>query len=199
MMRIKVPGGRATSAQMHGLAAISRDYGHSLADITTRQTIQFHWLTIEQMPDIFARLESVGLTTAGACGDIARNITSSPAAGFDPQEIVDPRPVVDALQAFFHLNKDFGDLPRKYKIAVEGSTVQSTLPQINDASLIAYQPPVRRRGIGFHFFVGGGLSHPAPLSASSSICLSPPTRLTRSWMSSARSPSATGMPTQLRD
>ena len=157
MMRIKVPGGRATSEQLHALAGISRDFGHSLADITTRQTIQFHWLTIEQMPDIFARLESVGLTTAGACGDIARNITSSPAAGIDPQEIVDPRPVVDALQAFFHMNKDFGDLPRKYKIAVEGSPVQSTLPQINDASLIAYKRP-SDGVVGYHFFVGGGLS-----------------------------------------
>ena len=157
MMRIKVPGGRATSEQLHALAGISRDYGHSLADITTRQTIQFHWLTIEQMPDIFSRLESVGLTTAGACGDIARNITSSPAAGIDPQEIADPRPVVDALQAFFHMNKDFGDLPRKYKIAVEGSPVQSTLPQINDASLIAYKRP-SDGVVGYHFFVGGGLS-----------------------------------------
>ena len=163
MMRIKVPGGRATTRRScTRLAGISRDYGHGLADITTRQTIQFHWLTIEQMPDIFARLEAVGLTTAGACGDIARNITSSPAAGFDPQEIVDTRPVVDALQAFFHLNKDFGDLPRKYKIAVEGSPVQSTLPQINDASLIAYQRP-SDGVVGYHFFVGGGLSHPAAL------------------------------------
>jgi sulfite reductase beta subunit-like hemoprotein len=157
MMRVKVPGGRLTSEQLHALAGIARDYGRSLADITTRQTIQFHWLTIEDMPDIFARLESVGLTTAGACGDIARNLTSSPAAGFDPEELVDTRPVVDALQNFFHLNKDFGDLPRKYKIAVEGSPVQSTLPQINDASLIAYKR-LSDGVVGFHFFVGGGLS-----------------------------------------
>ena len=157
MMRIKVPGGRLTTAQFRAIAGLTRDYARGIADITTRQTIQLHWLTIEQMPDIFARLDAVGLTTAGACGDIARNLTSSPAAGFDPQEIVDPRPVVDALQAFFHMNKDFGDLPRKYKIAVEGSTVQSTLPQINDASLIAYKRP--SDGVaGYHFFVGGGLS-----------------------------------------
>ena len=157
MMRIKVPGGRLTSEQLHALAAISRDYGRSLADITTRQTIQFHWLTIEQMPAIFDRLKAAGLTTAGACGDIARNITSSPAAGFDPQEIIDPRPVVDALHKFFDNNHDFSNLPRKYKIAVEGSPVQSTLPQINDASLIAYQRPSDGI-IGYHFFVGGGLS-----------------------------------------
>jgi len=157
MMRIKVPGGRLTTEQLREIAALTTDYAHGFNDITTRQTIQLHWLTIEQMPDIFARLESVGLTTAGACGDIARNLTSSPAAGFDPQEIVDPRPVVDALQAFFHMNRDFGDLPRKYKIAVEGSPIQSTLPQINDASLIAYRR--QSDGVaGYHFFVGGGLS-----------------------------------------
>ncbi len=157
MIRIKVPGGRLTTLQFRAIADLTRDYARGICDITTRQTIQLHWLTIDQMPDIFARLDAVGLTTAGACGDITRNLTSSPAAGFDPQEIADPRPVVDALQRFFHLNKDFGDLPRKYKIAVEGSPVQSTLPQINDAALVAYRRP--SDGVaGFHFLVGGGLS-----------------------------------------
>ena len=157
MMRVKVPGGRLTSEQMLALAAIAKDYGRGLADITTRQTIQFHWLTIHHMPDIFERLANVGLTTAGACGDIARNITSSPAAGFDPDELVDTRPVVDALQSYFHLNRDFGNLPRKYKIAVEGSPVQSTVPQVNDAALIAHRRP-SDGVVGYHFLVGGGLS-----------------------------------------
>lgn len=157
MMRIKVPGGRLTTEQLRTIAGLTRDYARGIGDITTRQTIQIHWLTIENMPDIFARLDAVGLTTAGACGDITRNLTSSPAAGFDPQQLTDPRPVVDALQAFFHLNKDFGDLPRKYKIAVEGSTVQSTVPQINDASLIAHKRQADGV-VGYHFFVGGGLS-----------------------------------------
>ncbi len=157
MMRIKVPGGRLTTAQFRTLADLTKTYARGIGDITTRQTIQLHWLTIENMPDIFAKLDAVGLTTAGACGDITRNLTSSPAAGFDPQELTDPRPVVDALQKFFHLNKDFGNMPRKYKIAVEGSTVQSTLPQINDASLIAHRRPADGV-VGYHFFVGGGLS-----------------------------------------
>jgi sulfite reductase beta subunit-like hemoprotein len=157
MMRIKVPGGRLTAAQLRTLADLTKTYARGIADITTRQTLQLHWLTIENMPGIFAQLDAVGLTTAGACGDITRNLTSSPAAGFDPQELTDPRPVVDALQKFFHLNKDFGDLPRKYKIAVEGSTVQSTVPQINDASLIAHRRP-SDGVVGYHFFVGGGLS-----------------------------------------
>ena len=157
MMRIKVPGGRMTSEQLRTVADLTQTYARGIGDITTRQTIQLHWLTIQDMPDIFARLAAVGVTTAGACGDITRNLTSSPAAGFDPQELVDTRPAVDAIQNFFHLNRDFGDLPRKFKIAVEGSPVQSTLPQINDASLIAH----RRASdgvVGYHFFVGGGLS-----------------------------------------
>jgi len=157
MMRIKVPGGRMTTEQLRTVGDLTKQYARGIGDITTRQTIQLHWLTIADMPDIFARLEAVGITSAGACGDITRNITSSPAAGFDPQEIVDARPAVNAIQDFFHLNRDFGDLPRKFKIAVEGSPVQSTLPQINDASLIAYTRP--SDGIaGYHFFVGGGLS-----------------------------------------
>jgi len=157
MMRIKVPGGRMTTAQLRTLADLTQTYARGIGDITTRQTLQLHWLTIENMPDILDRLDAVGLTTAGSCGDITRNLTSSPAAGFDPQELTDPRPVVDALQKFFHLNKDFGNMPRKYKIAVEGSTVQSTLPQINDASLIAHKRP-SDGVVGYHFFVGGGLS-----------------------------------------
>ena len=157
MMRIKVPGGRLSTEQLRTLAGLTKDFARGISDITTRQTIQLHWLTIKDMPEIFARLEACGLTTAGACGDIARNLTSSPAAGFDPQELVDTRPAVDAIQNFFHLNKDFGDLPRKFKIAVEGSPVQSTVPQINDAALVAH----KRESdgvIGYHFLVGGGLS-----------------------------------------
>jgi len=157
MMRIKVPGGRMTSEQLRTVADLTETYARGIGDITTRQTIQLHWLTIQDMPDIFARLAAVGVTTAGACGDITRNLTSSPAAGFDPQELVDTRPAVDAIQDFFHLNHDFGDLPRKFKIAVEGSPVQSTLPQINDASLIAHRRP-SDGVVGYHFFVGGGLS-----------------------------------------
>ena len=157
MMRIKVPGGRMTSEQLRTVADLTKTYARGIGDITTRQTIQLHWLTIQDMPDIFARLAAVGVTTAGACGDITRNLTSSPAAGFDPQEIVDTRPAVDAIQDFFHLNRDFGDLPRKFKIAVEGSPVQSTLPQINDASLIAHRR-LSDGVAGYHFFVGGGLS-----------------------------------------
>ena len=83
MMRIKVPGGRLSTEQLRTLAGITKDYARGISDITTRQTIQLHWLTIEDMPEIFARLDACGLTTAGACGDIARN----PACGGRPPKI----------------------------------------------------------------------------------------------------------------
>lgn len=157
MMRIKVNGGIISSDQLRAICGIAHDYGRDLLDVTTRQTLQLHWLQIQDFPDIFARLDAVGLTSAGACGDIARNITASPTTGIDPDEYVDTRPVADALFRYFLLNKEFGNLPRKYKIAVEGHPIQSTVPQINDAALIAH----RRASdgvVGYHFFVGGGLS-----------------------------------------
>jgi sulfite reductase beta subunit-like hemoprotein len=157
MMRVKVPGGILNSEQLREIAAISHEYGRDLADVTTRQTIQLHWLEIQNFPDIFARLDKVGLTSAGACGDIARNITASPTTGIDPQELVDTRPLVDALFRFFHLNYDFQNLPRKYKIAVEGHPIQSTVPQINDAALVAHKRATDGVVV-YHFLVGGGLS-----------------------------------------
>ncbi len=156
MMRIKVPGGRITTVQLRELAAITKQYARGISDITTRQTFQLHWLKIEDMPDIFARLESVGMTTAGACGDIARNITSCPVAGLAHDELFDVRPAVDRLQTFFHNNADFANLPRKYKIAVVACPVHCALPQINDFSLIGAKNAAGENG--FHYYVGGGLS-----------------------------------------
>ncbi|HEY3331588.1 MAG TPA: nitrite/sulfite reductase [Capsulimonadaceae bacterium] len=169
MMRIKVPGGRITAPQAREVAAIATKYGRGLIDITTRQTFQYHWLKIEDMPDIFARLESVGLTSAGACGDIARNITSCPVAGLAHDELFDVRPTVNKLQDFFHNNKDFANLPRKYKIAVVACPVHCALPQINDFSLIGAKNEAGANG--FHYYVGGGLSTQPHISQNVGIWL----------------------------
>ncbi len=101
MMRVKVPGGNLNSPQMRTLADIARDYGHGMADITTRQTFQFHWFEIQQMPDILGRLDAVEIATAGACGDIARNVTGCPVAGLAHDELFDVRPTIQALHEFF--------------------------------------------------------------------------------------------------
>ncbi len=157
MMRIKVPGGNISSHQMREFAAIVKQYARGIADVTTRQTFQVHWLRIEDMPDIFKRLESVGMTTSGACGDIARNIVACPVAGLAHDEVFDVRPTVDRLQEFFHNNADFANLPRKYKIAVVACPVHCALPQINDFSMVGVKHPETGEN-GFHFYVGGGLS-----------------------------------------
>ena len=86
--------GILTYDQQITLANIAKDYGRDVYDITTRQAIQFHWLTIEQVPDILNRLDQVGLTTAGACGDITRNIIGNALAGIDPDELFDTREVL---------------------------------------------------------------------------------------------------------
>lgn len=167
MLRVKIPGGELTAAQMRALGEIARRYARDSAAITTRQDLQFHWITIEDVPAIFDRLQQVGLTTSGACGDITRNVVGCPVAGIDPEEILDGRPYVQAVTRFFLNNRQFADLPRKYKISVAGCAVQCAQPEINDVGATA----VRRRGLngeweyGFHLRVGGGLSirpHVAP-------------------------------------
>jgi sulfite reductase beta subunit-like hemoprotein len=160
MLRVKIPGGELTSAQMRTLGEIAERYAHGFADITTRQNFQFHWITIEDVPDIFDRLHRVGLTTSGACGDITRNVVGCPVAGIDPSEILNGRPYVLAVTHYFLNNREFSDLPRKYKMSVAGCAVHCAQPEINDVGATA----VRRRRLngeweyGFHVRVGGGLS-----------------------------------------
>ncbi|MEI9895465.1 MAG: hypothetical protein WDN28_16640 [Chthoniobacter sp.] len=89
MMRLRIPGGQLTAAQAAKICEISERFGHGFSDITTRMTVQFHWLRIEDIPTIFSELQSVGLSTSGACGDIARNVVACPVAGIDPNEIID--------------------------------------------------------------------------------------------------------------
>src|SRR5580698_3870729 len=78
MLRTKIPGGQLTSAQLAVMGGIAEDFGHGFGDITTRQTFQFHWLRIEDFPDVFERLDAVGITTSGACGDDTRNVVGCP-------------------------------------------------------------------------------------------------------------------------
>jgi len=110
MLRIKVPGGELNADQLTTVADITRLYARNITDITTRQNFQFHWLTIEDLPDIFDRLGRVGISTAGACGDIFRNVTGCPVAGIDPSEVFDARPWIDEINRFFLTNKEYSDL-----------------------------------------------------------------------------------------
>jgi ferredoxin-nitrite reductase len=159
MMRVKIPTGMLNSKQARALAAIARDYGRNLMDVTTRQAIQFHWLTIENFPDIFKRLESVGLSSVEACGDCPRTVIGNPLTGIDPDELLDTAPIVKEVFTYFQGNRDFSNLPRKYKISISGNKYNAGHAEIND---LAFTPAVKEiNGVevkGFHVMVGGGLS-----------------------------------------
>jgi sulfite reductase beta subunit-like hemoprotein len=174
MLRVKIPGGDISSAQWRVLGEIARDYGNDIADITTRQNVQFHWLTIENIPAVIERMNSVGLTTVGACGDITRNVAGCPVAGLDPNEVYDCREIIGDITAYFNGNKEFSDLPRKYKITIGGCTHQCHQPEINDLGITAVRRP--KNGdweTGFHVRVGGGLSTQPKLSERLDVFVKP--------------------------
>lgn len=155
MMRIAVPNGIATSQQLRAVGTLARDHARNLADITTRQAIQLHWLTIESLPAAIEALESVGLSPRSACGDVTRNVTGCPMAGLDGHELIDASPLAQAVARELNGNSEFYNLPRKFKITVTGCPVWCSYPEINDIALTAV-----RRGdeIGYSVRVGGGLS-----------------------------------------
>ncbi|MFQ3671912.1 MAG: nitrite/sulfite reductase, partial [Verrucomicrobiia bacterium] len=157
MLRTKIPGGQLTAAQLAVMAGIADDYGHGFGDITTRQTFQFHWLRIEQFPDIFARLRAVGMTTSGACGDDTRNIVGCPVAGIDPDEIIDATPELQAVSAHLTDNREFSNLPRKYKISISGCRIHCAQPDINCVGVFGLERSVGGRvEAGYGIKVGGG-------------------------------------------
>ncbi len=166
MLRIKVPGGVLTAAQVReiGVAAEafaegpddSPVFGNRYADLTTRQDVQLHWIRIADVPRIWQRFWEVGLTTVQACGDSARNVCSCPVSGIDAKEMVEAYPVARAISAFFTGNREYANLPRKWKIAVTGCTEDCARVEINDVGL---WPAEQADGsLGFNVLIGGGLS-----------------------------------------
>lgn len=159
MVRVRVPNGLLTAEQVRTIAAISDEHGNGVADITVRQNIQLHWVRIEALPEVFERLQAVGLRTTGACGDVTRNITGCPLAGADARELIDVSPLVLAIDKELAGNPEFYNLPRKFKITVTGCPEWCSYPEINDIGLTATRRT--RNGseeIGFSLRVGGGLS-----------------------------------------
>jgi sulfite reductase (ferredoxin) len=156
MMRIRIPGGQLSSDQLRTVADISKEYGRDLADITDRQNVQYHWIRIEDVPDIWARLEEVGLSSIQACGDVPRNILGCPVAGLDAGEIMDATAVLRATEAVAANNPEFGNLPRKFKTAISGCASHCTAHEVNDISFVGVLGPDGTPG--FDLWVGGGLS-----------------------------------------
>ncbi|MCT2547075.1 nitrite/sulfite reductase [Streptomyces atratus] len=156
MLRVRIDGGRLTTAQLRVIGEISQEYARGTADITDRQNIQLHWIRIEDVPAIWERLEGVGLSTTEACGDCPRVIIGSPVAGIASDEIIDGTPAVDEIHDRYIGNKEFSNLPRKFKTAISGSPVQDVVHEINDIAFVGVVHP--EHGPGFDVWVGGGLS-----------------------------------------
>ncbi len=156
MMRIGVPNGILRSDQVRVIADIARKHARNLADITVRQNIQLHWLTIESLPEIVDTLAAVGLSSKGACGDVVRNVTGCPLAGIEHDELIDASSLALEIAHKLIANPEFRNLPRKFKISVSGCAVWCNYPELNDVALTAI-----RRGdeVGYVLRVGGGLSN----------------------------------------
>ncbi|HTS06439.1 MAG TPA: nitrite/sulfite reductase [Candidatus Eisenbacteria bacterium] len=159
MVRIRIPNGIMTSGQLRAIASLTRQHANGIADLTVRQNIQLHWVTIESLPEVLAGLWDVGLNTTGACGDVVRNVTGCPVAGVDADEIVDASPLVAEVSQLLAGNGDFYNLPRKFKISIAGCHSWCSYPEINDIGLTAITRRVNgKQEVGFSLRVAGGLS-----------------------------------------
>ncbi len=156
MLRVRIDGGQLDLEQLRTIADISVEHARDTADLTDRQNIQLHWIDVRSVPDIWERLESVGLSTQEACGDCPRVILGSPVAGVSEDEIIDATPAIEAIEATYIGDKAFSNLPRKYKTAISGHPGHDVVPQTNDIAFIGAVHP--EHGPGFDVWVGGGLS-----------------------------------------
>lgn len=165
MLRVKIPGGVLTARQARTIGAIADEYAHApepnpvfgdaYLDLTTRQDIQMHWIRIGDIPEIWKQLEEVGITTVQACGDSARNVLCCPVSGLDGDEVLDAYPVAKAITDFFTGNREYANLPRKFKMSVTGCREDCAQAEINDVGML---PAHLSDGtLGFNVRVGGGL------------------------------------------
>ena len=156
MLRVRIDGGQLTTEQLRTIADISTTFARDTADITDRQNIQLHWIRVEDVPEIWRRLESVGLSTEEACGDAPRVVIASPLAGVAADELIDPTSAVEAITQRFIGDPELSNLPRKFKTAITGHPELDVAPEVNDVSFVPTVHP--ELGVGFDVWVGGGLS-----------------------------------------
>ena len=162
MLRIRIPNGLLRADQLRAIAEISRRYARGSADLTVRQNIQLHWITIEDLPEVLEQLWRVGLNTTGSCGDVTRNITGCPVAGVDADEICDASSLSLEADRMLAGNAEFYNLPRKFKISITGCRVWCPYPEINDVGLTAVERVVQGESeIGFALAGGRRTFHRA--------------------------------------
>ena len=161
MMRVKIPSGILSPEGLRTIGAISEEVGRGQGELTTRQNIQLHYITLDHFPVIHERLKAAGLTTLGGCGDVVRNITGCPVAGVDHDELFDVTGLIREAATFFYGNREYSDLPRKHKISIAACRFQCNAPEINCVSLVGTLHEGRE---GFAVRVGGGQSSTPRLS-----------------------------------
>lgn len=155
MSRIKLVKGSINIDQMRALAGISKDFAKGTATFTTRSDLQFHNIRVRDLPEIFFRLNQVGLTTVYAAGDVPRNIATCPVAGVDKSEIYDVSEIATELYDYIGGNKSLVNLPRKYKIGISGCSKHCMGHEIQDLAFTAVE--FENNEILFDVCVGGGL------------------------------------------
>ncbi|HWS48361.1 MAG TPA: nitrite/sulfite reductase, partial [Acidimicrobiia bacterium] len=166
MLRVKVPHGRVTPEQLDTYAYIAETYSRGWGHLTTRQNVQFHFIQLEQTPEILRLLASVGVTTREACGDTVRNVMGCHLAGACPQEVLDITPWAQATTDFL-LRHPYGQrLPRKFKINFSGCATDCGQAMFNDVGVVATTRELAdgTAEAGFRVFIAGGLGanpHPA--------------------------------------
>lgn len=154
MIRIKLPYGKVSAAQLRRIADVSDEYSRGRLHITTRQDIQIHHVSLDRTPELWAELEKDDITLREACGNTVRNIVASELSGIDPQEVFDVRPYAHTLFRYFLRNPISQELGRKIKIAFSSSERDTGLTYMNDIGFIAKSHLGER---GFQVVVGGGL------------------------------------------
>ncbi|MFW6641983.1 nitrite/sulfite reductase [Nocardiopsis algeriensis] len=156
MMRVRIDGAQLSVAQVRAIGEISRDHARNTADITDRQNIQYHWVEIEDVPAIWEKLESVGLSTTEACGDTPRGMLGCPLAGVAEDEVIDPTPQLRQIYEDHIGSPEFSNLPRKFKTSVSGCSVHCVNHEINDVAFVGVRN--ERGEVGYDLQVGGALS-----------------------------------------
>ena len=154
MMRVRCDGGALTVEQLRTLGQLSTEFARDTADISDRENLQMHWIQVEDVPEIWRRLEAVGLQTTEACGDCPRVVLGSPLAGESLDEVLDASSAVDEIVRRYIGKPEYANLPRKYKTAISG--LQDVVHEVNDIAFIGVNHP--EHGPGLDVWVGGGLS-----------------------------------------
>jgi sulfite reductase (ferredoxin) len=154
MLRVRCDGGALSTAALRTLGGISTEFARDTADISDRENVQYHWIRVEDVPEIWERLDAVGLQTTEACGDCPRVVLGSPLAGDSVDEIIDGTPAIDEIVKRYIGKPEYSNLPRKFKTAISG--LQDVVHEVNDVAFIGVNHP--EHGPGFDVWVGGGLS-----------------------------------------